>query len=131
MGIIAYITSVSRSCRLSSGTAVDVIFDIGFTFVNDGIGDGIILNNGISLSSAEVPDGVIIAVDPYGRIFGKIGNSSDPGSRVKLVLDYSGDSFECEISLHDLSSANVSKDYEFTEIQDEGGGGGESSTPSN
>lgn len=126
MSITAYITSVSRSCRLSSGTAVDVIFDIGFTFVNYGI----ILNNGISLSSAEVPDGVIIAVDPYGRIFGKIDNTSEPESRVKLVLDYSGESFECEISLHDLSSANVTKDYEFTEIQDEGGGGGGGETPS-
>lgn len=126
MSIKAYITSVSKSCRLSPGTIVDAIFDIGFTFVNGGI----ILNNGISLSSAEVPDDVIIAVEPYGRIFGKINKGVKPESSVKLVLDYNGSLFDCKIPSEDLALANLGADFEFTEIQDEGGGGGESSTPS-
>jgi len=126
MSIKAYITSESRECVLdSSFSVINLGFDLGFTFVdNDAI-----LNNGISLSCTEVPDGAIISIDPYGRIIGKIvdmGVLQDKTvkPKVKLALNKNGTLYEDDFPLGAIVSAAPGFYSEFTEIQDVGGGEG-------
>lgn len=130
MGIIAYITSESRSCALDKEfNILEYMFDIGFTIVED---EERILNNGVSLSIKEAPDGAIIGVDPYGRIIGKIPSTVSIDSNIKLALDYNGVLFEANIELESLLKDDVGAGFDFTKIQDEGGeggGGGGAETP--
>jgi len=122
MSITAFITSVSRSCTLDKEfNPLEYMFDIGFTICDD---QKQILNNGLSLSISEAPDGVIIGVDPYGRIIGKGSFPGGLNSNVKLVLDNAGVLFEATIAISTLVKVNVGEDFEFTEIQDVGGGEG-------
>lgn len=121
MGIIAYITSESRSCKLDKEfNILEHMFDIGFTIVED---EQRILNNGVSLSIKEAPDGTIIGVDPYGRIIAKIPRTvRNIDSVIKLALDYNGVLFEAKITLESLLRDNVGTGFDFTKIQDEGSG---------
>lgn len=117
MGIIAYITSESRSCKLDKEfNILEHMFDIGLTIVED---EQRILNNGVSLSITEAPDGAIIGVDPYGRIIGKTPSTVSIGSNIKLVLDYNGVLFEAKITLESLLKDEVGVGFDFTKIQDE------------
>lgn len=127
MAINAYITSDSWACTLDNDfNATDKWFDRGLTFVKDGK----ILNNLVSLSISEAPDGCVIGVDPYGRIIGRIPSSVDPNSGIKLSLVYNNVEFECELAILPFIYLNLGDAIDFDEIQDEGGEGGESETPS-
>ena len=123
MTITGYITAKSTACTLADDFSVsEYMLDIGFTFVNEGF----ILNNRISLSCSEVPDGVMLAIDPYGRIICKFNSTADSDSVIKLKIEtIDEESYECIITFGTLFNSVVGDDLVFTEIQDEGGEGGE------
>lgn len=115
MSIKAYITSESRTATFDgSFNVTKYSFDRGFTFVDDGV----IINNNISMSISEAPEGVIAGVDHYGRIIGKIPVSATPTSLIKLVITYNGNEFVCENTILAFRNFNIGEALDFDPVQD-------------